>query len=279
MTSLTILDLPIRDIDVPAERARTFDEAGAQMLAGVIADQGLHHPIRVLANGDRYTLVSGLLRLRAFEILARETIPASLSDARDADAARLEEVMENLGRSELIALDRCQHLYRLKQAWDASRARPLTEVLSEEGGKSFPTPDAGQEVYGFASSVAEKIGLSKRYINLSVKIWTNLTAQAVSRLPGTDLAGKMTELRALSEQKPALQRQILDLILGEDHPDIQNVAAALAHLDRGAPVSAIEKQTEAVKTAFGKLTDAALDLVVSAQADRVMASLKRLGRI
>ena len=279
MTSLTILDLPIRDIDVPTDRARTFDEAGAQMLAGIIADQGLHHPIRVLANGDRYTLVSGLSRLRAFEILARETIPASLSDAVDANAARLEELMENLGRSELIALDRCQHLYRLKRAWDESCVRPLVEVLTEEGGKSFPTPESEHEVYGFASTVAEKVGLSKRYINLSVKIWTSLTACAVSRLPGTDLADKMTELRALSEQQPGKQRQILDLILGDDHPEIHNVASALAYLEGGVQPSGDEMRLQVLRKSVAALPDQVFDRLIAENADRTIASLKRMGRI
>jgi len=40
----------------------------------------------------------------------QETIAARVSDAETDDQARLQEVMENLGRNELIALDRC-HLF------------------------------------------------------------------------------------------------------------------------------------------------------------------------
>ncbi|RWR14226.1 ParB/RepB/Spo0J family partition protein [Paenirhodobacter populi] len=279
MTNTEILDLPIADIEVPADRARDFDQDNAQALATLILTQGLFHPIRVRAVGDRYRLISGLHRLRAHEINGVTTIPATISAADDDDAARLEEVMENLGRGELIALDRCHHLFQLKQAWEASRARPLVEVLAEEGGKSFPTPGQEPEVFGFASAVAENVGLSKRYINMAVKIWTNLTADAVGRLPGTDLARKLTELKALSEQKPQMQRRILDLILGDEHPDITNVGGALAFLDRGTEVSPAEKQFAAINTAFGKLTDDALDMVVQNNADRMIASLKRLGRI
>lgn len=279
MTLLTILDLSIRDIDIPADRARDYDEAGAHLLAGVIAAQGLQHPIRVRNSGDRYTLISGLLRLRAFELLQRDTIPASLSSADSDEAARLEEVMENLGRAELIALDRCHHLYELKKAWEAAKARPLAEALTEEGGKTFPTHDDQVEIFGFAHAVAEKVGLSKRSINMAVKIWTDLTADAVSRLPGTKLATKQTELKALSEQKPTMQRRILDLILGDEQPDIENVGAALEFLTGGTAPTPFEKQYHAIAQGIRALPDDSLDRLLAENADRVLASLKRQGRI
>ncbi|RWR28731.1 chromosome partitioning protein ParB [Sinirhodobacter populi] len=282
MTNTEILDLPIADIDVPADRARDFDQDTAQALATLILTQGLFHPIRVRAVGDRYRLISGLHRLRAHEINGATTIPATISAAGDDDAARLEEVMENLGRGELIALDRCHHLYELKVIWSAAHpdfANGGGNQRSRNGGTNGSTENDEPEVFGFASSLAEKVGLSKQKINAAVKIWENLTADAVGRLPGTDLARKQTELKALSEQKPPMQRRILDLILGDEHPDITNVSGALAFLDRGTEVSPAEKQFAAINTAFGKLTDDALDMVVQNNADRMIASLKRLGRI
>lgn len=279
MSNVEILDLSIKDIVIPADRARDYDEDHARALAALIQAQGLLHPIRVRAVGDGYSLISGLHRLRAHEMNGWGTIPATVSDAEDVNVARLEEVMENLGRAELIALDWCHHLYELKKAWSAAQVKPLVEVLCGEGRKSFPTSEQEPEVFGFASAVAEKIGLSKRYINLGVKIWTSLTADAAARLPGTDLARKMTELKALSEQKPPVQRRILDLILGDEHPDIQNVAGALAFIGGGVEVSPVERQFQAINTAFGKLADDALDMVVQNNADRMIASLKRIGRL
>lgn len=125
----------------------------------------------------------------------------------------------------------------------------------------------------------KKVGLSKQKINLAVKIWTDLAPTSRIRLAGTKLAAKQTELKALSEQKAPVQAKILDLILGEDHPDVENVAAALALLERGRELTPVEKQFRAVDAAFGKLEEAALDMVLAAHADKVMASLKRLGRI
>lgn len=277
MTTNTILNLPIADIQIPADRARNFDQNYAQALAALITAQGLFHPIRVRTTGDGYRLISGLHRLRAHEINGAATIPASVSNAATDEEARLEEVMENLGRGELIALDRCHHLYELKVIHDAAHP-DASKPGRRANGKTFPIYDDA-EVFGLASTVAEKVGLSKRAINMAVKIWTDLTPASRLRLVGTDLARKQTELKALSEQKPAMQAKILELIEGADHPDIQNVASALAFLERGAEVSAAEKQFRAINTAFARLADDALDMVVQNNADRMIASLKRLGRI
>lgn len=279
MTTSDVHLIPLDLIDAPRDRARGYDEATAEALAVILKAQGLMHPIRVRQMGERYALIAGMHRLGAFRINGEGAIPATVSSAATDDEARLEEVMENLGRGELIALDRCHHLYELKTAWEASRARPLVEALAGEGGKTFSTSGPEVEVFGFARSVAEKVGLTKQAINLAVKIWTDLTPASRLRLVGTDLARKQTEIKALSEQKPAMQAKILELIEDADHPDIQNVAGALSYLERGVEISPAEKQFRAINTAFSRLADDALDMVVQNNADRMIASLKRLGRI
>lgn len=278
MTTMTFLDLPLAQIDIPDDRARSYDAASAEALAAIIAAQGLMHPITVRQVGDRYRLVAGLHRYQAFRINGAEIIPARLSTAETDEAARLEEVMENLGRAEISALDRCQHLFELKLVWEAEKARPLVEVLAEEGGKTFPTPDDKPEIFGFARDVAEKVGLSKRAINLAVKIWTSLAPTVRQQLVGTAVARKQTELKALSELDPRKQQQVLDVIL-DPETEASNVAGALEALAGGVSEVSTEKRFKAVREAFGKLPDAALDMVVSAEADRVIASLKRLGHI
>ncbi len=279
MTSLTILDLSIRDIDVPADRARDYDKTDAQMLAGVIAEQGLHHPIRVRQIGDRYRLISGLRRLRAHELLQRAMIPASVSAAESDEAARLEEVMENLGRAELIALDRCHHLYELKRAWLALHP----EAAAGGDRKSIKAQtlrfDSDGEIFGFSKAVAEKVGLSVRTIETGVKIWTDLAPTSRPRLVGTKLADKQTELKALSEEPAARQARILDLILGSEHPEIENVAAALAYLENGIQPTALERKFRAISEGLKALPEASLDLLLVENEERILASLKRRGRI
>lgn len=278
MTSLSILDLPIRDIDVPADRARDYDETSALALAAVIAEQGLQHPIRVRRTGDRYQLVSGLRRLRAYELNRQTTIPATIASVDTDDAARLEEVMENLGREELIALDRCHHLYELKVVWE--RMYPQAQHGGDRKSvnwQTLPLDPGAPEIFGFSEAAAEKIGLSARSIRLAVKIWQGLSPASRTRLAGTALATKQTELKALSEESPARQARILDLILGDEAPE--NVQQALDFLDTGVAQNSTEKRFIAVSRTFAALDDATFDAVLSAHEERVIASLKRRGRI
>ena len=131
-----ILELPLASIEVGSDRARDLDPAWAEGLAGSIDTQGLIQPIVVRPLDGRYGLVAGLHRLEAFRLLGRETIPAVLHALFTADEAKLAEVMENLARNELIALDRCHHLFELKQVWER-----LHPDFANGGGKTLPTGD------------------------------------------------------------------------------------------------------------------------------------------
>lgn len=279
-----ILELPLASIEVGTDRARDLDPAWAEGLAGSIAAQGLMQPIVVRPLDGRYGLVAGLHRLEAFRLMGRETIPAVLHALFTEDEAKLAEVMENLARNELIALDRCHHLFELKQVWE--RLYPQAKHGGDRGNQhtgaksqSLALGTDAPEIFGFARATSEKIGLSASTIKAAVKIWTTLVPTVRKRLRGTDLARKQTELKALSELPATKQVKVLDAILDDGLGLVGNVAQALAHLEGGVPEVATERQFQSVRTAFSKLPDAAFDMVVSAEAERVIASLKRLGRI
>lgn len=280
-----IIEVPLALIGLGNDRARAIDPVWAEGLAGIIKTQGLRQPISVRQTApETYELVFGAHRLEAFRILGRETIPATLSDAADDDAAKFEEVMENLGRQDLIALDRCHHLYDLKQVYErlfpeaknggnekVAKGREATRVQTLDSGADK------QEILGFAKATAEAIGLSKQAIHLAVNIWVGLSPASRTRLVGTDIASKQTELKALADLKPARQGMVLDLILGES--PAKNVAQALEILDGGAVQSAMERQMAQANRFFETLPDTALDTVVATHEDRIIASLKRRGRI
>lgn len=273
-------ELPLASIEVSPDRARDIDPAWAEGLARIIEAQGLTNPITVREVAGGHRLVTGLHRVEAFRLLGQETIPARLSAAASDDEARLEEVMENLGRNELIALDRCHHLYELRQVWQ--RMHPQAKHGGDRKSEAIKVqsldfdPDA-PEVFGFAEATAAKVGLSRAAIFAAVKIWKDLAPGVRSRLVGTDLARKQTELKALSELKPARQGAVLDLILGDS--EATNVAQALQILTDGAVPSDTERRYSAACKAISSLPDDLLDTVVAAQEARIIASLKRLGRI
>ncbi|GAA0311483.1 ParB/RepB/Spo0J family partition protein [Rhodovulum strictum] len=274
MSDTTYLTIPLAQIAVPENRARTYSEENAQALAGIIAAQGLQHPITVRAAGDGYELVAGLHRLRAFEMNGEAAIPARVSTAATDDEARLEEVMENLGRGELIALDRCHHLYELKQVYE--RVYPQAKHGGDrKSATKTQSLHLDREVFGFAEATAEKIGLSKRAIQLAVRIWTGLTPDSRARLAGTDLADKQTELKALSELTAARQAAVLALIL---EGRAGNVAQALELMADGVAPSAEEKRFGQLSERFKALPDPDFDRLIAAHEERVIASLKRQGR-
>jgi ParB family chromosome partitioning protein len=283
MNTPDIHELPLDSIEVAPDRARDLDPAWAEALAALIGAQGLLQPIiaRPINEGEywRYRLVAGLHRLEAFRLKGLDSIPAFLSQAASDDEARLEEVMENLGRYELIALDRCRHLVELKGIHDRKYPKASKGGGARTSGKSFPTGDESPEVFGFAASVADKIGLSKRAINMAVKIWTEIVPTVRAKLPGTALATKMTELKALSELTAPRQVKVIDLIQSEDHPEIKNIAEALAFLEGGVQSTPLERKLQALREGFKALPDPSFDRIVSENADRMIASLQRLGRI
>lgn len=280
-----ILEIPLASIEVGTDRARDLDPFWAEGLAAIIAAQGLMTPIMVRPiEGQRFRLVAGLHRFEAFRLMERPAILAHLSDAVTDDEARLQEVMENLGRAELIALDRCHHLYELKQVWE--RMYPHTKNGGDRGnqhtGGRIRNSDSGNdtlEIFGFVKAVSERVGLGRSQIALAVKIWKGLAPQTRARLPGTDLATKQTELKALSEiPTPSKQAKVLDLILGDVHP-IHNVAQALAFLADGQVPTAIEKAFVKVSATLAALDDVTFDEVIVANESRVIEALKRRGRI
>ncbi len=163
MTLPDLHEIPLALIEVGADRARDLDPAWAEALSALIAAQGLMQPIRVRPIEGafrKYRLVAGLHRLEGMRLQGAETIPAYLSSAATDEDARLEEVMENLGRYDLIALDRCHHLYDLRQIWLRKHPTFANGGGKQGGGHTLPTAPDAPEVFGFAADVAERIGLA-----------------------------------------------------------------------------------------------------------------------
>lgn len=305
-----VRDIPLSEIDIPDNRARSFDPDEAKALAFILAGSSLQHPIRVRAVGNRFRLIAGRKRLEAFRLLEWGAIPATISTATTDDEARLEEVMENLGRVELNKLDRCQHLYELKQVYERMYpgAKNGGDRKSEIRTQTLRSDPGSLEVFGFSASMAEKIGISRRAIELAVKIWTELSPDSRQRLAGSRFADHQSALKELSEQLPADQAKALDLLLA-DPPAAHLVGDALAILRNGSAPTPAEKKAAAVSKAvqsmakpvasavasrdvaelkegiatlsrfMAKLEDDALDSIVAENEERIIASLKRRGRI
>lgn len=279
--STSVVDVSVSKIEVPENRARKLDQAWVEALAKIIDTQGLTNAITVREANDKYVLVSGAHRLAAFKALQRETIPARLSTAKTDDEAKLEEVMENLGRNELNALDRCHHLYDLKTVYEKlhPQAKHGGDRKSEKIKVQNLHVDPEQpEVFGFAENIAEKIGLSRRSIFGAIAIWKGLSVDVRHRLEGTWIAEHQGNLKALSDETTVMQGKILDLMLLEP-VRATSVSDALIIIKNGRLPDGQEKRFQALTNKLSRLTDDDLDIVLSAQADRVIAWAKKTGRI
>lgn len=263
----------ISKIIIPDNRARALDPAMAEALAGIFRKQPLQHRIRVRVLPEGLRLVAGLHRLHAFIINGETHIPAEETAAVDEDEERLEEVMENLGRNDLNALDRCHHLYELKQVYE--RLYPETKA-GVAGG--LARHGSASEIFSFAADTAEKIGLSRRSIEIAVKIWSELTGDSRRRLPGMSISRKQSELKLLSAQTVAMQKKIVDL-LQLDGNEGMNVQGALDFFAAGTSISPMEKRYQTIANGFASLKEDDFDRLLEAHEDRVIASLKRRGRI
>lgn len=122
----TSADLPrIVELDLakvianPDQPRRTFDATKLEELAASIAESGLIHPITVRrTERDRYMIVAGERRFRAFGLLGRTSIPAIISEGGMDELA----LIENIQREDLSPIDEYRAVARLIEKHGYSQA-------------------------------------------------------------------------------------------------------------------------------------------------------------
>lgn len=266
--------IPLDLIDIPPERSRELDEGWVEVLADLIGEAGLINAITVReADGGRFLLVTGLHRLSACVVLGWAAIPARISNAASDDDAKLEEIVENIGRNELNALDRAHHLYDLKQVYERLHPETKAGIAGAKAKHGFAT-----EIFSFAAAAAESTKLTERAIRMSVAIWKGLSVASRQRCAGTWLASHQSSLQALSHLAHPFQAKVLDILLA-DKPEATTVADALTIMNDGRLLTHVEKKFATLNKALSGLKDGELDAVIAVNEERIIASLKRRGRI
>ncbi len=104
-----------RIVPDPEQPRRTFDPDKLRELADSIAGEGVLQPIvvRYDLDQDAYVIVHGERRWRASTLAARETIPAIVREV-PAERRLIHQLMENIVRDDLNAVDRAAALRALK---------------------------------------------------------------------------------------------------------------------------------------------------------------------
>jgi ParB family transcriptional regulator, chromosome partitioning protein len=99
-------------------------------LAESIRSEGLLQPIVVRRHGDKFQLIAGERRWRAFQLLKIRSIPARVVEASDASAASI-GLIENLQREGLNAIEEALGFASLVRDFDLTQ-----ETAAERVGKS-----------------------------------------------------------------------------------------------------------------------------------------------
>lgn len=117
----------------PYQARREISPDQLSELAESIRSEGLLQPVVVRKKGDKFELIAGERRWRAFQLLKIKTIPARLVDASNASSAAL-GLIENLQREGLNPLEEAYGYASLIRDFDLTQ-----EAASERVGKGRAT--------------------------------------------------------------------------------------------------------------------------------------------
>jgi len=125
------LDIQVHLVEPnPYQARREIASEQLAELAESIRSEGLLQPIVVRRHGDRFQLIAGERRWRAFQLLNISSIPARVVDASDASAASI-GLIENLQREGLNPIEEALGFASLVRDFDLTQ-----ETAAERVGKS-----------------------------------------------------------------------------------------------------------------------------------------------
>jgi ParB family chromosome partitioning protein len=255
-------------------RSREVDMVWVNALAAMFKTGEMLNPVTIWRDTeDRIHLIAGAHRIAAQKLNGETYIAAKWSQATSMAEAKILEITENIGRRELNALDRAQHLSDLKDAYEELHPE------AKRGGdkQSAEAREKLTEIISFSSDAAETLGLSDRAIRMSVAMWVGLTEATKVAASGTWLADHQAGLMQLAKQTPTVQAKAIALIFPPNggQPKAANVPDALYILENGRVLSSVEKRFSGLNRTFGALADEELDAVLTVHEERIMAWVQR----
>ena len=117
----------------PYQARREIPPEQLHELAESIRSEGLLQPVVVRKTGDKYQLIAGERRWRAFQLLKQKAIPARIVEASDASSAAL-GLIENLQREGLNPIEEAHGYASLIRDFDLTQ-----ESAAERVGKGRAT--------------------------------------------------------------------------------------------------------------------------------------------
>jgi len=117
--------------EIPAEQLAELAES--------IRAEGLLQPIVVRKQADKFELIAGERRWRAFQQLKIKTIPARIVEASNASAAAL-GLIENLQREGLNPIEEAHGYASLIRDFDLTQETAAERVEGPSLGRELPAP-------------------------------------------------------------------------------------------------------------------------------------------
>ena len=174
-------EIPVDAIEPSKSQARKeFTSEQLNELAASISSEGLLQPIVVRRVGEKYQLIAGERRWRAFEQLKIKMIPARITEATDRSAATL-GLIENLQRADLNAIEEANGFATLMEIGGLTQTEAADRVGKSRSGVAntlrLLTLDA--EVQGYVSKQLISVGHAKLLLGIVDTAQRQLLARRV----------------------------------------------------------------------------------------------------
>ena len=273
MKTLFTKYVDVNSIEV-SDRLRQINPAWVEVLAQSITENGLQQPIQVMEIEGKLVLIAGAHRLAAVKLLGLEKILAHMVEAETDNPrfeARLLEIDENLFRRELRGLDRMRSLAERKELY--LQVYPQTK-RGVAGGKA--RQGSASEIFSFAESTAEKIGLGKRTVEMDIATYKALSADSLERLVGTNFADKAADIRSIAALKHGDQAKLLDLVLPVGGMEL---VAAINYLTGKKTITGTDKIYQSAIGNLDRLTPSRRADIFNNYTDEILEEFKKRGLV
>lgn len=164
----------------PYQARREIPPEQLTELADSIRSEGLLQPIVVRKTGDKFQLIAGERRWRAFQQLKLKTIPARIVEASNASSAAL-GLIENLQREGLNPIEEAQGFASLIRDFDLTQ-----ETAADRVGKARATVantlrllTLDAEIQGFLAKDLLSVGHAKVLLGVTDTAHRSLLARRV----------------------------------------------------------------------------------------------------
>ncbi|MFZ5494797.1 MAG: ParB/RepB/Spo0J family partition protein [Verrucomicrobiota bacterium] len=146
-------EVPVQHVEPnPYQPRKEFsDEALAELVESIRAE-GLLQPIVVRAVGDKFQLIAGERRWRAFQKLGLKSIPARVMTSSDASAATL-ALIENLQRADLNPIEEAHGYASLIRDFDLTQ-----DAAAQRVGKGRATVANSLRLLGLEPELQGYVG-------------------------------------------------------------------------------------------------------------------------